>query len=462
MINWMVYAALIGVLIAAGALALDRLMSSTGRPRRFVWLAALALAVAVPVAGGLRESPELPVGSEVVATESISPSTIELKGGQGRTPSLPLPDSRTAVRTATLAWAAGSVAALAAFFAVLCFVTRARRRWKLNRIDGTEVYVSDRFGPALVGILTPKIVVPTWVLELDPVARATILRHEQEHARAYDHLALLSAGLVAALFPWSPAIWWMCRRLRAAVEMDCDQRVIAGGIGAADYGAVLLQAGSRPQGRWGLAPAMGRPGSLLERRLRTMSEKKRKPYAPHGGLLAAAALVALGVACDVTSPTSLEEAIREVVADGQASEDIQDDARLAEQWYDRISRAFRSKAPTGTPPPIMFVDGRRVSNSGEAPDRTDFGRGGPSVSPVPMDFKRVQVLMDSAAREVIGEKAPGGVLRIFTSEDGGLTLEEVVAAVESVSGMPGILKWSYAAGPARARTIHATGRPVRE
>ena len=254
----------------------------------------------------------------------------------------------------------------------------------------------------------------------------------------------------------------MCRRLRAAVEMDCDQRVIAGGIGAADYGAVLLQAGSRPQGRWGLAPAMGRPRSLLERRLRTMSEKKRRLYAPHGGLLAAAALAALGVACDVTSPTSLEEAVREVVADDPASEDIQDDARLAEQWYDRISRAFRSKAPTGTPPPIMFVDGWRVSDSGEAPDRTDSGPGGPSVSPVPVDFKRVQVLMDSAAREAIGEEAPGGVLRIFTSEDGGLTLEEVVAAVESVSGMPGILKWSYAAGPARTRTIDATGRPVGE
>ena len=184
-------------------------------------------------------------------------------------------DSPMPTRSATSAWGAGSAGSLTALCIVLGFVARARRRWERKQVDGTDVYVSRRFGPALVGIAAPRVVIPSWVLELPPNARATILRHEQEHARARDHLALLYAGLIAAVFPWSPAIWWMCRRLRAAVEMDCDQRVIAGGIGPADYGAVLLHAGSRSHGRWGLAPAMSQPKSLLERRLRTMSEKER-------------------------------------------------------------------------------------------------------------------------------------------------------------------------------------------
>ena len=173
--------------------------------------------------------------------------------------------------------------------AVLVIIACARRRWPRGRIDGTNVYLSRRFGPALVGIVAPKPVIPAWVLETEPDARAAILRHEREHARARDHLALLYAGLVAAAFPWSPAIWWMCRRLRAAIEIDCDQRVITGGIGAADYGAVLLHAGSRSHGRWGFAPALSQPKSLLERRLRTMSEKRKKLNAAHGALLAAAA-----------------------------------------------------------------------------------------------------------------------------------------------------------------------------
>lgn len=457
MISWMVYAALIGMLIAAGALALERLVSAAGRPRRFVWLVALGLAVVVPLAGGLGNSPEPRVVPGVVAKESSTPSEAGITSSQGFIPPLPLPAGRTAARTAALVWGAGTATILAALCAVLFGVARTRRRWARGRIDGGEVYLSRNFGPALVGIAAPRIVIPRWVLELDAASRAAILRHEREHARARDHLALLCGGLAAVAFPWSPAIWWMCRRLRAAVEMDCDQRVIAGGIGAADYGAVLLHAGSRSRGRWGLAPTMGQPRSLLERRLKTMSEKRRKVKAAHGALLGAATLVALGVACDVTAPTSLEEAVEEVVADARESRDTGNDAHAAERWYERISRAFRSKAPTGTPPPIMFVDGQRVSNAAET------GGSGTVLTPLPPGhIKSVQILMDSAAEELVGEEAPGGVLRVRTSVGGGLTLEEAVAAVESMSGMPGILKWSFAAGPARDRTYRFTSHPVRD
>ena len=158
------------------------------------------------------------------------------------------------------------------------------------------------------------------MLGLDPAARSAIVRHEAEHARARDHLALLYAGLVLAAFPWSPAIWWMCRRLRAAVEIDCDQRVIASGIGVTDYGAVLLEAGSRSHARWGLALAMGQPRSLLERRLKTMSEGQVKLRRSQTALLAGAAIVALAVACDAPAPTQVEEALNGAAAEAQSVE----------------------------------------------------------------------------------------------------------------------------------------------
>ena len=72
----------------------------------------------------------------------------------------------------------------------------------------------DGNGPALGGFLRPAVVIPRWILSLDARTLATVVRHEREHARVGDHLLLLYSGLVAAAFPWSPAVWWMCSRLR--------------------------------------------------------------------------------------------------------------------------------------------------------------------------------------------------------------------------------------------------------
>ena len=317
MIPWMLYAALTATLIATGALALERLVASWGRPRRLVWLAALILAVVVPLLGGRQESP-LPAGSPAVEVPEASPPTlVAVKPRQSFIPSLPIPASRTAARTAGFAWGAGSAVVVAALSAVLVAMACARRRWPRRRVDGTDVHLSHRFGPALVGVFSPRPVIPSWVLQQEPVTRATILRHELEHARARDHLALLYAGMVAAAFPWSPAVWWMCRRLRAAIEIDCDQRVIGGGIGADDYGALLLQLGARSRGRWVLVPAMSRPTSTLERRLRTMNEKTKRLNAAHCVALGAAALAAFGIACDLPAPTQLDSAIDEVRTEGR-------------------------------------------------------------------------------------------------------------------------------------------------
>lgn len=397
MIAWMAYAALVAVLIAAGALAIERLVASTGRPRRFVWLAAVTLAVVVPLAGGLRE-PESPEASPAAGpSESSLVENVRLEGGQTLVPPLPLQARREWAQAAAIAWGAASAALLAALCTVLCFVFRARRRWQQGRLDGVNVCLSRRFGPALVGLLRPRIVVPRWILGLDRTARTTILRHEQEHARAGDQLALLYGGLIAAALPWSPAIWWMCRRLRAAVEMDCDRRVIAGGIGAADYGAVLLHAGARSHARWGFAPAMSQPGSLLERRLKTMNEKTTKLNPVHGLLLAGAAAIALAIACDTPSPTQLNDAIDEVVPEGRDGE----------------------PAPSATGDaaemPLVFVDGKRASSEDAL-----AGSDG-TMSPVlqALDITRIEILKGAAATGIYGDEAAQGVIQIFTTEDEG-------------------------------------------
>lgn len=343
MIAWMLYAVFIGALLALAGLAAERLLAGIRRPRRFAWLTVLTLAVVIPLVGGLR-GPAETVGD----ANAAGPSHSQARSAQvwSAVPPLLLFSGPRSARIAAIAWGAASSSCLIAMIAFLVFVTRARLRWPRHRIDGAEVRLSRGFGPAVVGIIRPTVVIPSWVLDRDGAEQGTILRHELEHARERDHLVLLYAGLLAAAFPWSPAVWWMLRRLRAAVEMDCDRRVISSGIAAADYGRILVGAAARSRGRWGLAPAIGQPTSLLERRLMTMNGGQITLNRAHGTLLATVVMMALGIACDVPAPTQLDEAIGEVVANGRG--DLPG-ARMPEMTL-----------PTIHLPAFVLIDGERI------------------------------------------------------------------------------------------------------
>jgi beta-lactamase regulating signal transducer with metallopeptidase domain len=134
-------------------------------------------------------------------------------------------------------------------------------------VDGVSVVVTNQLGPATVGLLRSRVLVPRWVLALPEQQRQYVLRHEDEHRRAHDAALLFLASLPIVLMPWNPALWWQVRRLCLAVELDCDNRVVRALGDARAYGELLLrvaQAGSRgPR----LQPAfLGGMGSL-ERRL---------------------------------------------------------------------------------------------------------------------------------------------------------------------------------------------------
>src|SRR6185295_7923924 len=101
------------------------------------------------------------------------------------------------------------------------------------------------FGPAVVGALRPQIVLPMWSLHLDFEGRDLGLRHEMEHLRARDTLLLSAAYLATCAMPWNPWMWWQLERLRLAVELDCDRRVLRSGASRKRYGALLLLVGER-------------------------------------------------------------------------------------------------------------------------------------------------------------------------------------------------------------------------
>ena len=420
MIAWMVYAVLVGGTVAIGGWALERLAASAGWPRRFAWLAALTLAVAVPLTGRTRAAVAPPVQEATTAVVSLV-SGAPVADGRSVVAPVPGPGVANSGRIAALAWGTASLAAFFVLGCVLLVVAWRRRRWERTRVAGTPVYVSRRFGPALVGVARAKVVVPAWVSELEPGARDAIIRHEEEHARARDHIALLYGGVAAAVFPWSPAIWWMCRRLRAAVEMDCDERVLASGIGVADYGTVLLNAGTRSRGWWGFAPAMGKSRSLLERRLKTMSEKQQKLGAGRAAMLACVALGSLVTACDARLPTEIGDVVDEAI-EVQAREFRGGTlARWAQDSYD----GYLAKWFVSDPAPLVLVDDVRTERYEDLPESVRLW----SESGLRRDglVDRVEVIGGSRSLELYGEEGASGAIRIFTK--GRSVEEEIVEAV---------------------------------
>jgi hypothetical protein len=154
----------------------------------------------------------------------------------------------------------------------------------------------------VVGVLSPEIVLPRWTLALPEPLRLMIVRHEREHVDAADPwLALLGAAAVL-LMPWSPALWWQLRRLRLAVEVDCDARVLRGGADARAYGSALLEVG-RHRGRSRLAvAAFSEPASSLERRIHLMTAPRVRHALLRAAAFGAVSAVLLAVACEAPGP----------------------------------------------------------------------------------------------------------------------------------------------------------------
>jgi hypothetical protein len=159
---------------------------------------------------------------------------------------------------------------------------------------GVAVHVSEDSGPAVVGLLIPSIVVSRWLTHCPPGVQELVIAHEQSHLEAHDtRLVALALGLLVCM-PWNLPLWWQLRRLRMAVEMDCDTRVLRRGHDISRYGETLIAVGERQSTTTGMLAAMEDKRSLLERRLRNMLRQQTR-YAR----AAAAALACLGIACAV-------------------------------------------------------------------------------------------------------------------------------------------------------------------
>ena len=298
--QWMAYAVAVGAVVTLAALAAEQGTRLARRNGRWTWALAMAVTVALPLLMPGMAGPPAPATRPAPA---LAP-TLVLSGFPAtpalRLPAITMPAAGTQVdidQFAQLAWLLACALALAALAGANLALRRRQRTWQPGIVAGTAVLVSRDAGPAVVGVLRPQIVVPAWLVEARPERQALVLAHEQAHLAAGDQRLLAAMVLLLVAMPWNVALWFQLHRLRLAIEVDCDARVLAQGHSLAAYGAALIDAGSQAA-RTGAArlalitPAVTESAGFLERRLRLMT---RRPARWHR----VAAPVLLLLACDI-------------------------------------------------------------------------------------------------------------------------------------------------------------------
>ncbi len=266
------YVIAIGTLLGMVGVLVERVLPPTTTSRRWIWCAVIAVNLAIP---GIYRTQHKSSVTEVLE-QQVVPSHL---GHTVGTASLNALNEGWAARIESLNPMLNRIWLITAGILVLWGVATAARVYFLvarsrsqslsgapSVVDGIQVLVTDSIGPATVGVLRSRVVVPQWVLALPRVQRRYVLRHEEEHRSSRDSLVLFVASLTLILAPWNVALWWQLRRLRLAVEMDCDNRVVSALGDANAYGELLFKVAQAASRGPRLQPAFLGAG-MLERRL---------------------------------------------------------------------------------------------------------------------------------------------------------------------------------------------------
>jgi lipopolysaccharide transport protein LptA len=308
----MLYALIISLLLSLAALAVERLLGLSRRPRRFVWLLALIaspLLTCVNLSDSGRAPPpgvtELSNTEHATMQASRAHELIGLPQFHSAGPFWPvLPHWDSAL---CVLWTLSSAAVLLGMLGTSLQFRHVSDRWPVVQVNGRSIKLAERIGPALFGVWRPQVILPRWILDAPPVIRSIVIAHEESHLAARDTLLLMVAQLIVALTPWNLPAWWQLRRLRFAIEVDCDARVLQTSIDPLSYGEALLaiaQQRSRPPLG---AVALSEPVSQLERRIKVMLSKTPRFYPVLAGGLAALATTFVVYAAQLQAPVVTEQ-----------------------------------------------------------------------------------------------------------------------------------------------------------
>jgi bla regulator protein BlaR1 len=283
MLAWMSYVIVVSLLLSLAALALEHSARIRQKPTRWLWGTSMTASLLVPllVSSVSVRIPQLAsvadpaMPQRVVAVRDMTASGLSPSGWVVAT-ARSLSASPDLDRLLQVGWSAASAILLLAIVASSVQLNRRRRHWKRGSMADVPVHISEDAGPAIVGLLDAHIVVPRWLLQCPPDVQELVIAHEQSHLKAHDAwLVTMALGLLVCM-PWNLPLWWQLRRLRFAIEIDCDARILRRGYDVSRYGETLIAVGERQSVSITMVAAMSEPRSLLEQRLRNMLRRKTR------------------------------------------------------------------------------------------------------------------------------------------------------------------------------------------
>jgi uncharacterized membrane protein len=238
---WLLCSMALALLLSAAAWHAERARQRRGRTTRWLWLAAIAASVTLPLAW-------LPGVLKAMPAEQA-----QLK----------------------LGWFVLSSGMLLMLALRSIWLLSHQRRWQKTSLLGTPVYLSGGIGPCVAGLLRPRIVMPVGLQLIPHQQQALLLAHAQCRLAARDPQLLALAYALIVIMPWNLPLWWQLHRLRFAIEVDCDARMLAHGHALRDYATVLRRHGQYYSGLTGASPIVLNDPRTLRRRRHLMARFTR-------------------------------------------------------------------------------------------------------------------------------------------------------------------------------------------
>jgi hypothetical protein len=351
MLLWMLYVTFVSACLGGAALAAEHAERIRRGATRWLWITSIAASLVVPatIASVSVQLPRIPSIVSPSASQKIvlrQKTMTALSPSAWVGPEVQRISSRPSVDTLLRrSWGAASSGLLLMLLVSGAHLHWRKRRWEHGTMAGSAVYLTRDVGPAVVGLLRPRIAVPRWLMESPLATQQTVIAHERAHLDGHDVRLFTFALFLLVGMPWNLALWWQLRRLRHAIEVDCDVRVLRDGRDATTYSEVLLTVGQRQSRYVGAVAGMSESTSLLEQRIRLMIGKPLR-------WRKAMALVA--VAAQVEPPNAGGEH-REIVLDASALERYTGYYQLADNVFVTIAREGGQLSAQLTGQPVALI-----------------------------------------------------------------------------------------------------------
>ena len=359
------YGLLVSALAALAAWLAERAQAAADRPRKHAWIGGMSAALLVPALVFWLREPGESVVTMLATVVDIQPQGAAAAPAARASPGGEAVGSLNAWLAAL--WALTSALLIGAYAFSAWRLARHARAWRATRVGDELVIIAPDIGPAVFGWKQARVLFPRWLIDAPEDVQRLSLAHEREHLDARDPQVLMVATLLGALLPWNLPLLWMLRRLRFAMEVDCDSRVIRRGDDPHEYGLALLYVSERQSRAPITAIALIERTSQLERRINYMFATRRKHPALVAGACLALAGSCLFAAAQLQAPAlAAASAVLKPPPGGANSPGFLLGQKFELLLRDRYPELLRGEF-TGTPIVAVLMNGdMTVANSAQA------------------------------------------------------------------------------------------------